>query len=223
MWRLFCHFLFLIFPSFCDSVKLCFEIVAFPKYMHLYICSLNTLASLWRIYFTPFFCIASYSVIIVGRCCGQQSSWGNTTDGVWCSGLIRRPSHFYSSGDSQQKVARYYCRSRGYTFIRPRWYYINWASSSGKVHSNICKMHRFRSCWSVPTLSAYARRHVFAWRDPSCLSYLFGQIDLNKYSRHRYQSQIRWIQTILLTLNNQYGKGPGWLNILGLFWNIKNE
>ena len=34
--RLFCHYLFLISPSFSSSGRLCFWIVAFPGYLHLY-------------------------------------------------------------------------------------------------------------------------------------------------------------------------------------------
>ena len=40
MWRLFCHYLFLISPSFGVSGGLCFVIVAFPGYLHLYFSSL---------------------------------------------------------------------------------------------------------------------------------------------------------------------------------------
>ena len=36
MLRLFCHCLFLIFPSFDASERLCFVIVVFPGYLHLY-------------------------------------------------------------------------------------------------------------------------------------------------------------------------------------------
>ena len=36
MWRLFCHYLFLISLSFDASGRLCFVIVAFPGYPHIY-------------------------------------------------------------------------------------------------------------------------------------------------------------------------------------------
>ena len=36
MWRLLCHFLFLIFPSFGALGRLGFMTVAFPGYHHLY-------------------------------------------------------------------------------------------------------------------------------------------------------------------------------------------
>ena len=37
VWRLFCHYLFLISPDFDASGRLCFLIVAFPGYLHLYL------------------------------------------------------------------------------------------------------------------------------------------------------------------------------------------
>ena len=36
MWRLFCLYLIPIYPSFGASERLCFVIVAFPGYLHLY-------------------------------------------------------------------------------------------------------------------------------------------------------------------------------------------
>ena len=36
MWRLFCHYLFLIYPSFSVSGRLCFLIVVYPGYLHRY-------------------------------------------------------------------------------------------------------------------------------------------------------------------------------------------
>ena len=39
MWLLFCHCLFLVSPSFGTPGKLCFVIVAFFEYLHIYICS----------------------------------------------------------------------------------------------------------------------------------------------------------------------------------------
>ena len=36
MWHLFCHCLFLISPSFSASEGLCFIILAFPAYLHLF-------------------------------------------------------------------------------------------------------------------------------------------------------------------------------------------
>ena len=42
MWRSFCHYLFLISPSFGPSGRLCFVNVTFLKYLHLYFCSIKT-------------------------------------------------------------------------------------------------------------------------------------------------------------------------------------
>ena len=36
MWRLFCHYLFLISPSFGVSGRLCFVTVVFPGYLHIF-------------------------------------------------------------------------------------------------------------------------------------------------------------------------------------------
>ena len=37
MWRLFCHYLFLISPTFGASARLCLVNVAFSLYLHLYL------------------------------------------------------------------------------------------------------------------------------------------------------------------------------------------